>query len=81
MSKSLKKNLEGYAMFMAPPAPCPKPCYVHNKCEDCLDARGGEGGSQKCYWSEALREVCLQHGIGLEKEHFLSVKMLIFYYT
>ena len=58
--KSLRKNLSGYTVYVAPPDNCPVPCYVHTKCEECLDSRGGEGGTQKCYWSETLNEVRVQ---------------------
>ena len=55
--KSLQTSLEEYDVFMVPPNTCPAPCYVHTTCGECLDSRGGEGGSQECYWSEILKEV------------------------
>ena len=55
--KSFKKSLAGYPVFVVPPETCPAPCYVHTTCGECLDSRGGEGGSQECYWSETLNEV------------------------
>ncbi|XP_074654134.1 multiple epidermal growth factor-like domains protein 8 [Tubulanus polymorphus] len=39
-----------------PPDRCPKRCHLYKDCTTCLDSLGGEGGWQRCVWSQTLKQ-------------------------